>query len=224
MDDNARTLYCGNLSDKVTEDVLYELFLQGGPVQKISIPKDRDGRQRPFGFVTYKHRNSVDYALRLFDGTRLYDRPINMQPRNHTESHPAEPPPNPVQNLNYMLELGQQMILGNYPPQISDIAFDPNISQDASGCQRQVDANSGNDDRNKRNHPYQRNRDRNLDRDRNRDRDRGDREIERDGKRNRERNHGDYYRDERSYYNRDNNYRSNGYSRYNDHRKRWTYH
>jgi len=28
MDEGARTLYCGNLSEKVTEDILYELFLQ----------------------------------------------------------------------------------------------------------------------------------------------------------------------------------------------------
>ncbi|KYN18644.1 hypothetical protein ALC57_09040 [Trachymyrmex cornetzi] len=28
MDEDARTLYCGNLSEKVTEDILYELFLQ----------------------------------------------------------------------------------------------------------------------------------------------------------------------------------------------------
>lgn len=145
-----------------------------------------------------------------------------MQLRNNTESHQAEPP-NLVQNiqsLHFMLELGK--IFGNYPPR-ADFGFDPNISQDALGCQRQMDANSGNDDRNRRNHPYQRNRDRNQDRDRNRDRDR-DREVERDGKRNRERNHNDHHRDERSHYNRDNNYRSNGYSRYNDHRKRWTYH
>ena len=28
MDEDARTIWCGNLSEKVTEDVLYELFLQ----------------------------------------------------------------------------------------------------------------------------------------------------------------------------------------------------
>jgi len=28
MDDDARTIYCGNLTDKVTEEILYELFLQ----------------------------------------------------------------------------------------------------------------------------------------------------------------------------------------------------
>lgn len=28
MDEEMRTLWCGNLSEKVTEEILYELFLQ----------------------------------------------------------------------------------------------------------------------------------------------------------------------------------------------------
>jgi len=159
----------------------------------------------------------VEYALSLFDGTTLYNRPINMQLRNNTESHQVEP--SPIRNLNYMLELGQQMILGNYPPQISDIAFDQNILPDALGCQRQMDISSCNDDRNKRNHPYQRNRDRNREKDRGRDK-----EVEKDRKRSRERNHNDYHRDERSYRDNRDNHRTNFiYSRYNDHKKRWAY-
>lgn len=27
-DEDARTIYCANLSDKITEEILYELFLQ----------------------------------------------------------------------------------------------------------------------------------------------------------------------------------------------------
>ncbi|XP_011873626.1 PREDICTED: RNA-binding protein 7 [Vollenhovia emeryi] len=229
MDDDARTLYCGNLSEKVTEDILYELFLQGGPVQKITIPKDRDGKQRTFGFITYKHIRSVAYALDLFDGTTLYNRTLNMKLRNNTELQPVEQPSNPVRNMNHMLELGQQMILGNYLPQ-TNAMFGANISPDGPPYSRQLDISPGNDDRIRRNHPYQRNRDRKQerDRDRNQERDRNrernrDRAREKDRGRNREQNHNDHHRDERSYYNRDNNYRSNDF-RYNDNRKRWTYH
>ncbi|EFN83664.1 Putative RNA-binding protein 11, partial [Harpegnathos saltator] len=85
MDEDRRTIFCGNLSSKVTEDILYELFLQVRPVQKISIPKDRDGKQRTFGFITYKHVNSVKYALHLFMGTILYDRVLIMKPKNNAE-------------------------------------------------------------------------------------------------------------------------------------------
>lgn len=167
--------------------------------------------------------DSVEYALHLFDGTMLYNRTLNMKPRNNTESQQAEQSFNPVRNMNHMLELGQQMILGNYPPQTSggSAMFGINISQDALAYPRQLDISSGNDDR-RRNHPYQRNRDKKQERDRNRERNR-DREREKDSGRSRERNN-DHYRDERAYYNRDNNYRSNDYFRHNDNRKRWTYH
>ncbi|XP_018058870.1 PREDICTED: RNA-binding protein 7-like [Atta colombica] len=232
MDEDARTLYCGNLSEKVTEDILYELFLQGGPVQRITIPKDRDGKPRTYGFITYKHMDSVEYALHLFDGTMLYNRILNMKLRNNTESQQAEQSSNPVRNMNHMLELGQQMILGNYPSQTSDgsVMFGVNISQDVLSYPKQLDVNFSNDEK-RRNHSYQRNRDRkqerdrdrNQEKDRNRDRNR-DAERKKDNGRSRERNHNDYYRDERAYYNRDNNYRSNDYFRYNDNRKRWTYH
>ncbi|XP_070172380.1 RNA-binding protein 7 [Polyergus mexicanus] len=227
MDENARTIYCGNLSEKITEDILYELFLQGGPVQKITIPKDRDGKQRTFAFITYKHIHSVEYALRLFDGTELYNRTLNMKLRNNAESQQMEQSLNPVRNINHMLELGQQMILGNYPPQNGSAMFFARISQNVPTYSRQLDANFGNDDRIRRNHPYQRNRDRKQERDRNQERNRDrnrdrDREREKDKARSREQN--DHYRDERSYHNRDNwNHRSNSYSRYNDNKKRWTH-
>ncbi|XP_072767523.1 splicing regulator RBM11 [Anoplolepis gracilipes] len=221
MDENARTLYCGNLSEKITEDILYELFLQGGPVQKISIPKDRDGKQRPFAFVTYKHIHSVEYALRLFDGTELYNRTLNMKLRNNVESQQVEQSSNPVRNINHMLELGQQMLLGNYPPQNGGPMFFEHISQNVPTYPRQLDVNCGNDDRTRRNHPYVRNRDRKQERNRDRNRER-DRERDKDRAKSRERN--DHYRDERSYHNRDNwnSHRFNGYSRYNDNRKKWT--
>lgn len=167
--------------------------------------------------------SSVEYALHLFDGTTLYNRTLNMKLRNNTESQQVEQSPNPIRNMNLMLELGQQMILGNYPPQ-TNAMFGVNISQDSLTYSRQLDTNSGNDDRIKRNHPYQRNRDRKQERDRDRNRERNrDRAREKDRGRNREQNHNDHYRDERAYYNRDNNYRSNDF-RYNENRKRWTYH
>lgn len=166
--------------------------------------------------------HSVEYALHLFDGTILYNRTLNMKLRNNTESQQAEQSMNPVRNMNHMLELGQQMILGNYPSQTSNSGpiFGINISPDTLTYPRQLDTNSDNDDRIRRSHPYQKNRDRKQERNRDRNRERN-REREKDGRRSRERNHNDHYRDER--YNRD-NYRANEYFRYNDNRKRWTYH
>ncbi|KAL0122266.1 hypothetical protein PUN28_007182 [Cardiocondyla obscurior] len=219
MDGGACTIYCGNLSEKVTEDVLYELFLQAGPILRISIPKDRDGKQRSFGFITYKHMRSAEYAMKLFDGTMLYNRILNMNIRN-PEPQQTEQPLNPVYNMNHMLELGQQMILGNYVPQPYPM-FGVNVPYDDVPYSRQLDANLDNDDKNQRNHPYQKTRDR-KDRDKNREKNR-DRPREKEWGRNREQNHSNHHRDSKPYYNRHNsNYRTN-VLRYDDNRKRWSY-
>lgn len=76
-----RTLWVGNVDPKVTEDLLYELFLQAGPLEEVKIPKDNNGRSKNFGFVTFKHAVSVGYTLALMEGVSLYGRKLNMQRR-----------------------------------------------------------------------------------------------------------------------------------------------
>ena len=36
-----RTLWCGGLSQQVDDRLLYELFLNAGPLEKVTIPRDR---------------------------------------------------------------------------------------------------------------------------------------------------------------------------------------
>ncbi|XP_060792581.1 RNA binding motif protein 11 [Neoarius graeffei] len=74
-----RTVVVFNLSSCVREEILYELFLQAGPVQKVIIPKDRDGNQKSYGFVYYKHAEAVSYAIALLDGIWLYGCPITLR-------------------------------------------------------------------------------------------------------------------------------------------------
>lgn len=81
MDDQERTLYCGNLSPDITEDILYELFLQAGPLERVKIPKDKDGRFRTYAFVTFKHEISVPYAISLLGGIKLLGRNLRLQSR-----------------------------------------------------------------------------------------------------------------------------------------------
>lgn len=55
--------------------------LQAGPLEKVRIPKDRDGRQKNFAFITYCHEVSVPYAINLFRGTALYHKTLSLQSR-----------------------------------------------------------------------------------------------------------------------------------------------
>ncbi|NXX81613.1 RBM7 protein, partial [Urocolius indicus] len=95
-----RTLFVGNLDPKVTEELIFELFHQAGPVIKVKIPKDREGRAKQFAFVSFKHEESVPYGLSLLNGIKLYGRPINIQFRSGSshasqDGHPSCSPHGP---------------------------------------------------------------------------------------------------------------------------------
>uniref|UniRef100_A0A1B6KV82 RRM domain-containing protein n=1 Tax=Graphocephala atropunctata TaxID=36148 RepID=A0A1B6KV82_9HEMI len=81
-EDNNRIVYCGNLSDEVTDEILYELFHQAGPVERVLRPKDQNRRPKSFAFITYKHDCSVPYALELFKWTKLFNRNLNLNSRS----------------------------------------------------------------------------------------------------------------------------------------------
>lgn len=85
-----RTLFIRNLDQRVTEELLFELFLQAGPLIKTKIPKDPDGKQKTFGFAVYKHEVSVPYAMQLLNGTVLFGKTIHVQFRSGS-SHGSSP-------------------------------------------------------------------------------------------------------------------------------------
>ncbi|XP_041966539.1 RNA binding motif protein 11 [Alosa sapidissima] len=74
--DANKTVFVGNLDPLVKEEILYELFLQAGPVRKVTMVVE--GRRRPFGFVLYKHAEAVPYAIALLNGISLYGRPLKL--------------------------------------------------------------------------------------------------------------------------------------------------
>lgn len=85
-----RTLFIRNLDQKVTEELLFELFLQAGPLIRTKIPKDPDGKQKTFGFAVFKHDVSVPYAMQLLNGTTLFGKTIHVQFRSGS-SHGNSP-------------------------------------------------------------------------------------------------------------------------------------
>lgn len=51
-EDEACVLWCGGLDEKVTQELLYELMMQAGPVEKVTKPKDKN-----FAFILFKVGN-----------------------------------------------------------------------------------------------------------------------------------------------------------------------
>ncbi|XP_076053386.1 uncharacterized protein LOC143032458 [Oratosquilla oratoria] len=82
-DEESRTVWVGNLHEKVNEELLYELFLQAGPLQHVKHPKDKStGKPKSFAFICFREESSVAYAIELLNGIALYQRNIRVQNRN----------------------------------------------------------------------------------------------------------------------------------------------
>ncbi|MCK4432142.1 MAG: RNA-binding protein [Candidatus Aminicenantes bacterium] len=72
-------IYAGNLSYRMTEDSLKELFEQHGEVTSVKIIKDREtGRAKGFGFVEMSDKEKAENAIKKLDGTEVEGRNIKV--------------------------------------------------------------------------------------------------------------------------------------------------
>jgi len=112
---NERTVWVSNLDERVTEELLKELFIQMGPVESVTIrgppgsaplnstgggktAEDGDGtpksRQQSaasgsnvirFAFIEFSDESSVLFACEMMDHTALFGKRIRVKPRERTE-------------------------------------------------------------------------------------------------------------------------------------------
>jgi RNA recognition motif-containing protein len=60
------TVYVGNIDERVTEPLLWELFIQCGPVVNVHLPKDRiTNVHQGYGFVEFMSEEDADYTLKV---------------------------------------------------------------------------------------------------------------------------------------------------------------
>jgi len=73
------TCYCGNLDEAVSDELLWELMLQVGPVVSVHIPKDRiTNVQQAFGFVEFRSEEDADYAVKIMNMIKVFGKPIRV--------------------------------------------------------------------------------------------------------------------------------------------------
>ena len=73
-DNDDFVLWVGNLHSDVTEELLFELFLQSGPLQYVKLPKDKN-----FAFICFKHTESVQFAMNVSKGLCLFGQMIHCK-------------------------------------------------------------------------------------------------------------------------------------------------
>lgn len=100
------TIYVGNLDQQCNEELLWELFLQAGPVQGVFIPKDRvSGMHTGYGFVEFKTELDADYAIKIMSMIKLFGKPIKVNKASQDKKS---------------LDVGANVFVGNLDPDVDE--------------------------------------------------------------------------------------------------------
>ncbi|XP_013115501.1 splicing factor 3B subunit 4 [Stomoxys calcitrans] len=100
------TIYVGGLDDKVSETLLWELFVQGGPVVNVHMPKDRVTQMHQgYGFVEFLSEDDADYAIKIMNMIKLYGKPIRV---NKASAHQKN------------LDVGANIFIGNLDTEVDE--------------------------------------------------------------------------------------------------------
>lgn len=73
------TLYFGNLDERITENMLWELTLQFVPPVHVHIPRDRvSGFHQGFGFVDLPTEEDAEYVSKVLSGIKMFGKNIRV--------------------------------------------------------------------------------------------------------------------------------------------------
>ncbi|CAG8486494.1 19806_t:CDS:2 [Rhizophagus irregularis] len=73
-------LFCGDLGNEVTDDVLYKAFSKYQSIQKAKVIRDkRTGKSKGYGFVSFKDADEFVKAWKEMNGKYVGNRPIKLR-------------------------------------------------------------------------------------------------------------------------------------------------
>ncbi len=100
------TTYVGNLDPAVTEELIWELFLQAGPVVNVYLPKDRvAGAHQGYGFVEFRGEEDAEYAVKVMNMIKLFGKPLKVSKTAADRR---------------TLDVGANLFVGNLDPEIDE--------------------------------------------------------------------------------------------------------
>ena len=74
------TLWVGNVDDRVDTELLWELFVQVGPVVEVFMPCDKvNGKTQGFAFVEFRTEADADYAARVMNMVPLHGKNLRVR-------------------------------------------------------------------------------------------------------------------------------------------------
>ncbi|KAK4058875.1 Spliceosome-associated protein 49 [Microbotryomycetes sp. JL221] len=100
------TVYVGNLDDRVTDALVWELMLQAGPVVNVHLPKDRISMtHQGYGFCEFLTEEDADYACKIMNQIKMFGKPIRV---------------NKASSDRKQIDIGANLFVGNLDPIIDE--------------------------------------------------------------------------------------------------------
>jgi len=100
------TVYVGDIDPQVNEALLWELFLQAGPVVNVHVPKDKLTQQHMgYGFVEFSLEEDADYAMKIMNMIKLYGKPIKVNKASRDKK---------------VLDVGANLFIGNLDTDVDE--------------------------------------------------------------------------------------------------------
>ena len=105
--DKEATVYIGNLDERVTDSLVWELMLQAGRIVNVHLPKDRVTQtHQGYGFVEFISEEDAEYAAKIMNQVRLYGKPIRVNKASADKQK--------------TVEVGAELFIGNLDPMVDE--------------------------------------------------------------------------------------------------------
>ncbi|KAI4109539.1 MAG: hypothetical protein L6R37_000515 [Teloschistes peruensis] len=105
--DKEATVYVGNLDERATDSLVWELMLQAGRIVNVHLPKDRVTQtHQGYGFVEFISEEDAEYAARIMNQVRLYGKPIRVNKASADKQK--------------TVEVGAELFVGNLDPMVTE--------------------------------------------------------------------------------------------------------
>ncbi|KAJ6149949.1 hypothetical protein N7471_001148 [Penicillium samsonianum] len=110
--DKEATVYIGNLDERVSDSLVWELMLQAGRIVNVHLPKDRVTQlHQGYGFVEFISEEDAEYASKIMNGIRLHGKPIRVNKASADKQK--------------TVEIGAELFVGNLDPMVAEqVLFD----------------------------------------------------------------------------------------------------
>ena len=107
LDKNEEAIvFVTNIDFKATEDILWELFVQTGPVVSVFMPRNKmTSDHQGYAFIEFKTEVDAEYSLKILQGVKLYTRALKISKASKQKK---------------IHDIGANIFIGNLDPSVDE--------------------------------------------------------------------------------------------------------